>query len=58
MSLFVQLEDSLWASLTDSYTGMPMAITAENLAQQYNISREDCDRYALQTQTRWKQGKD
>src|SRR5205807_2602573 len=26
-----QLEDSLWQSLTDSYCGCPMAITAENL---------------------------
>ena len=35
---------------------MPMAITAENLAEQYGISREDCDRYALKTQTRWGAG--
>ena len=34
-----QLEDTLWDALTDSYTGMPMAITAENLAEQYEISR-------------------
>ena len=33
-----------------------MAITAENLAEQYGISREDCDRYALKTQTRWGAG--
>ncbi|XP_060599563.1 3-ketoacyl-CoA thiolase, mitochondrial-like [Ruditapes philippinarum] len=49
----LQLEDILWAGLTDSYTKMPMAITAENLAEQYGISREDCDKYALQSQTRW-----
>ena len=36
---------------------MPMAITAENLAEQYGISREDCDKYALQSQTRWGKGK-
>ncbi|XP_060074023.1 3-ketoacyl-CoA thiolase, mitochondrial-like, partial [Ylistrum balloti] len=50
----LQLEDTLWGGLTDTYTKMPMAITAENLAMQYNISREDCDTYALQSQTRWK----
>ena len=27
-----QLEDSLWSALTDSYTGMPMAITAPSMA--------------------------
>jgi acetyl-CoA C-acetyltransferase/acetyl-CoA acyltransferase 2 len=47
------LEDSLWAALTDSYVNAPMAITAENLAVKYGISREDCDRYALTSQERW-----
>ncbi|KAL4225460.1 3-ketoacyl-CoA thiolase [Mactra antiquata] len=49
----LQLEDVLWAGLTDTYTKFPMAITAENLAEQYNLSREDCDKYALQSQQRW-----
>ena len=48
-----KLEDSLWDSLTDSYTGMPMAITAENLAEQYKISRQECDEYALRSQKAW-----
>ncbi len=47
------LEDSLWTSLTDSYTGMPMAITAENLAEKYSISRAECDAYALRSQKAW-----
>jgi acetyl-CoA acyltransferase 2 len=47
------IEDSLWSALTDSYTGMPMAITAENLAEQHGISREQCDAYALESQKRW-----
>ncbi|MGZ3531927.1 MAG: thiolase family protein [Vulcanimicrobiaceae bacterium] len=46
----VKFEDSLWEALTDSYNGMPMAITAENLAQKYGISREACDEFALQSQ--------
>ena len=33
----VKFEDTLWEGLTDSYNGMPMAITAENLARQYKI---------------------
>ena len=45
--------DSLWESLTDTYTGMPMAITAENLASQYNISRAECDEFALRSQQTW-----
>jgi acetyl-CoA acetyltransferase family protein len=47
------LEDSLWTALTDSYTGMPMAITAENLAEKYGIPREACDAYALRSQKAW-----
>ncbi|KAH3884964.1 hypothetical protein DPMN_008950 [Dreissena polymorpha] len=49
----LQMEDVLWAGLTDSHTKMPMAITAENLAEKYNISRADCDAYALSSQQRW-----
>jgi acetyl-CoA acetyltransferase family protein len=47
------IEDSLWSALTDSYTGMPMAITAENLAEKYGIGREACDAYALRSQKSW-----
>jgi len=47
------LEDSLWNALTDSYTNTPMAVTAENLAVKYEISREACDAYALSSQKRW-----
>jgi acetyl-CoA acyltransferase 2 len=47
-----KLEDSLWEGLTDSYNNMPMAITAENLARQYEISRETSDEFALRSQQR------
>jgi len=47
------LEDSLWTALTDSYCNTPMAVTAENLAVKYGISREACDEYALTSQRRW-----
>ncbi len=44
------LEDSLMAGLTDSYCGLPMAITAENVAAQNGITRKDADAYALRSQ--------
>jgi acetyl-CoA acetyltransferase family protein len=48
-----QFEDTLWTCLTDTYTGFPMAITAENLAEQYDISRDAVDAYALRSQQTW-----
>ena len=53
-----KLEDTLWAGLTDQHIKTPMGITAENLAEEYKISREDCDKYALRSQQRWKQAND
>uniref|UniRef100_F6WHK1 Acetyl-CoA acyltransferase 2 n=1 Tax=Xenopus tropicalis TaxID=8364 RepID=F6WHK1_XENTR len=53
-----QMEDTLWAGLTDSHIKTPMAITAENLGSKYGITREDCDKYAFQTQQRWKAAQD
>ncbi len=47
------VEDSLWCALTDSYGNTPMAVTAENLAVNYGISRAQCDEYALTSQQRW-----
>jgi acetyl-CoA acetyltransferase family protein len=46
----VQLEDSLWEALIDTYTGCGMAITAENLAEKYGLTREQVDAYALRSQ--------
>jgi acetyl-CoA acetyltransferase family protein len=47
------VEDSLWSALTDSYGNTPMAVTAENLAVKYGITRAQCDEYALGSQQRW-----
>src|ERR1700693_2751330 len=44
------LEDMLMAGLTDSYCGLPMALTAEKLAEQHGITRADADAYALRSQ--------
>ncbi|OCT98865.1 hypothetical protein XELAEV_18011100mg [Xenopus laevis] len=54
----IKMEDILWAALTDSHIKIPMAITAENLGAKYGITREDCDKYAFQTQQRWKAAQD
>lgn len=47
------LEDSLWSALTDSYTGMPMGMTAEKLAVEYSISQAEVDAYSVLSQQRW-----
>src|SRR5512135_1109495 len=35
------VEDMLWSALTDSYAGMPMALTAEKLAERYRITQDE-----------------
>jgi acetyl-CoA acyltransferase 2 len=49
--------DLLIESLHDNYVGMPMAITAENLADSHKISREQADRFALRSQTLYKEAR-
>ena len=53
-----KMEDTLWSSLLDTYCGCPMAITAENLAEQYGISRAECDAYGLRSQQTWAAAQD
>ena len=45
-----KLEDWLWEGLNDPYAGCSMAITAENCAAKYGITREASDAYALRSQ--------
>jgi acetyl-CoA acyltransferase 2 len=45
-----EFRDYLWEALTDSYAGCDMANTAENLAQQFGITREEVDEYAVRSQ--------
>lgn len=47
-----RLEDTLWAALTDTYCGCPMAITAENLAEKYQVTREEADEFAVESHLR------
>ncbi len=42
--------DALWDALTDTYCGCSMSSTAENLASQYGITREETDEFALRSQ--------
>ncbi|XP_023343731.1 3-ketoacyl-CoA thiolase, mitochondrial-like [Eurytemora carolleeae] len=48
-----KLEDMMWTSLTDMLAKTPMGVTAENLAEKYNITREECDNFALRSQQTW-----
>lgn len=47
-----QLEDSLMVALLDSYSGLYMAQTSDRVAAKYGITREEQDRYALESQRR------
>ncbi|MBP2078095.1 thiolase family protein [Oceanobacillus polygoni] len=47
-----QVDDMLWAALTDEYIGSGMGITAENLAEKYAITRKEQDEYANLSQKR------
>ncbi|KAL4403141.1 3-ketoacyl-CoA thiolase, mitochondrial [Malassezia pachydermatis] len=50
----LKLADSLATALVDQVpVPTPMGITAENLAEKYGITREQCDAFALQSQQRW-----
>jgi acetyl-CoA acetyltransferase family protein len=56
-----QLEDSLWSALLDTHCGCTMAVTAENCAAKYNVTREEQDAYAIRSQrladNAWKEGR-
>ncbi len=42
-----EMIDALWEGLTDPVCGQLMGRTAENLAEEFNISREEQDKYAV-----------
>lgn len=47
-----ELEDGLITALSDPFTRFHMGITAENVAREYHVTREEQDRWALISQTR------
>src|SRR5205814_3450308 len=46
------MEDSLMVALLDSYCGLYMAQTSDNLSRKYDISRDEQDAFALRSQQR------
>ena len=46
--------DVLWEALTDSHCGLSMAQTAEELADRYEVTREEADQVAVSSQQRAK----
>src|SRR6266581_6205357 len=44
--------DSLWEGLTDPFCGQLMGRTAENLAEEFKIGREEQDRFAIERHRR------
>jgi len=53
-----KMEDSLWNGLTDTYCGLPMALTAEKLGAQFNLTRDEVDAFAVRSQKLWKEAQD
>ncbi|MBX6365970.1 MAG: acetyl-CoA C-acetyltransferase [Gemmatimonadetes bacterium] len=51
-------EDLLWQALTDTQCGLSMAQTAERLAEEYGVTREEADAVALRSQQRAKRAWD
>jgi acetyl-CoA acyltransferase 2 len=49
----LQLEDALWSGLTDAHSNTPMGMTAENLAKEFDMTRQQCDEYAIRSQQTW-----
>jgi len=56
-----QFEDALWEALLDSNCNLTMAQTAEELADQYKVTREEADQVAVASQQRakaaWDEGR-
>lgn len=55
------LEDTLWSALLDTHCGCTMAVTAENCATKYGVSRQEQDGYAVRSQQlaarAWQEGR-
>jgi len=48
----IEMRDAMWDGLTQLGIGIGMGLTAENLAQKYEITREEQDEIAVQSQAR------
>jgi len=47
-----QMIDSIWEGLTDGFCGQVMGCTAETLAEEFEISRQEQDKYAIESHKR------
>lgn len=47
------MKDLLWECLTDTYSGLAMAQTAEKLGEQFELTRVAVDEVAMGSQERW-----
>jgi acetyl-CoA C-acetyltransferase len=47
-----ELIDSVWEGLTDAFCGQVMGYTAENLAEEFKISRQEQDRFTVESHKR------
>ena len=52
------VDDMLFGSLIDQYTGCGMGMTAENLSEKLNITREEQDEFAVQSQEKASKARD
>ena len=52
MGAVTAIDHMVHDGLTDAFSGLHMGITAENIAEKYNISREEQDEFALESQKR------
>ena len=48
------IDTLVYDALTDAYSGVHMGVTAENIAREYNITREEQDKFALESQQKAK----
>lgn len=49
----LQTVDFLLDSLTDKHSGCPMGITAENLAEKFSITRDECEVYSVDSHQKY-----
>ena len=49
-----EISDGVWDGLFDQHTGLIMGLTAENVAEEYHVSREAQDEFAFTSQMRAK----
>ena len=54
---YLQLQDFAIKCFSDPYLAMEISLTVEDLAERHGITREQSDKYALQSLQRWAKGK-